>query len=258
MGIATPASRARNDGNDCGIIELLANLGTSIFISATDTDVGKTYISIALLRELMARGFKPAYYKPIQCGEPSDMDCVKSELPELAIYNTYYLAYPAAPSFAAGMGILRYAQDDGVYVHEDSIDIAQIIMDFKTIQAKHSIVIVEGAGGLAVPITNNYLVSDLIRDLALPLLLVTRPNLGTINHTLLSLEHARNKSINLLGFYTNFPDRLDAAQLGMGPAVYLPHELAAPSIITKASGARALGNISEIIEQCIIIPASLK
>jgi len=251
---------------------------SSIFISATDTDVGKTYTSIAILRQLIDSGLEPAYYKPVQCGKPGDIEAVTAALPQLAVYNSYDLDYPAAPSFAAeqeGMGI----------------DISRFIDDFKKIQSKHQLVIVEGAGGLAVPITGSYLVSDLVKDLELPLVLVTRPNLGTINHTLLSIEHARAKGIDLLGFYMNFviasetatslrgrncrsnphavtqskgvlrfaqddasPQLLRSARNDGGD--YLPHELSAPKIISDISGARAFTSIPEIIEQCIIIPAT--
>ncbi len=212
----------------------MSQSGTSIFISATDTNVGKTYISIALLRELLARGFKHselAYYKPLQSGiEEVDSDAVAKAVPGVAIYNSYTLKYPAAPSFAA--------QHEGI-----EIDIQRIINDYQKIKAK--IIIIEGAGGLAVPIKGGYLVSDLIRDLGAPLLLVTRPSLGTINHSLLSIEHAKAKGLNLIGFYVNSQDGVN----------YLPHELSAPSIISELSGVRALSSISEIIEQCIIIPS---
>ncbi len=212
----------------------MSQSATSIFISATDTNVGKTYTSIALLRELVARGFKPgglAYYKPLQCGAAqTDMDEIAAAVPGVAIYNSYLLEYPAAPSFAA--------EQESV-----EIDIQRIINDYQKIKAR--IIIIEGAGGLAVPIKAGYLVSDLIKDLGLPLLLVTRPNLGTINHSLLSLEHAQAKGLNLIGFYTNYQEG----------AKYLPHELTAPSIISELSGERALSSISEIIEQCIIIPS---
>jgi dethiobiotin synthetase len=207
--------------------------GTSIFISATDTNVGKTYISIALLRELLARGFKPeelAYYKPLQCGGPTDMDEIVVAVPGVAIYNSYTLKYPAAPSFAAKQESIE-------------IDIQRIIDDYQKIKAK--IIIIEGAGGLAVPIKGEYLVSDLVKDLGAPLLLVTRANLGTINHSLLSLEHAQAKGLNLIGFYTNYQEGTN----------YLPHELSAPSIISEISGVRALTSISEIIQQCLIIPS---
>ncbi len=245
---------------------------TSLFISATDTNVGKTYTSIALLHELLSCGFKAselAYYKPIQCGlENSDIDLVATALPEISIYNSYLLKYPAAPSFAAEQENL-------------TIDIQRIISDYQVIKTKYKLVIVEGAGGLAVPINGDYLVSDLLQDLAIPLLLVIRPNLGTINHSLLSLEHARNKGLNILGFYTNFykessngllrpraprndsKNDPDGSFLRFQPrvhnssdneGVYLPHELSAPSIISELSNVTAFASISEIIEQCLITP----
>jgi dethiobiotin synthetase len=68
---------------------------------------------------------------------------------------------------------------------------------------KYDITIIEGAGGIMVPIRKNYLFLDLMKDLALPVIIVSRPGLGTINHTLLTIEAARNRGIEIIGVIIN-------------------------------------------------------
>lgn len=162
----------------------------NIFISATDTGVGKTFHSVKILKALLDSGYKReelAYYKPVQCGDDKDYNVITRDLGDITTYCSYDLHYPASPHYAA----------EKEYVE---ISLEKIRSDYEEIRAKHRCVIVEGAGGLAVPL--NYkgdLVSDIPRVLNLPIVLIIRPNLGTINHSLLSIEHARSKGLEVLG-----------------------------------------------------------
>ena len=162
----------------------------NIFVSATDTGVGKTFHSVKILKALLDAGYKSgelAYYKPVQCGPDKDYMVITQDLGNIATYCSYDLHYPASPHYAA--------EKEHVV-----INLEKIRSDYEEIRAKHRCVIVEGAGGLAVPL--NYtgdLVSDIPRVLDLPVLLIIRPNLGTINHSLLSIEHARAKGLKILG-----------------------------------------------------------
>ncbi len=215
----------------------------SLFISATDTNIGKTYVAAQILKSLLDQGNAVtdlAYYKPLQCGTDTDFEWIANQIPDLCVYNSYLLKYPAAPSFAAAQENLE-------------IDINKILRDFQEIKNKHKIVIVEGAGGLAVPVKGTYLVSDLIRDLDLPLLLVLRQSLGTINHSLLSIEHARSKKLNLIGFYANHfaaqnknPDGI----LQTGSSL-LPHEESSPRMISEISSVPHFKSVTEICEALI-------
>ncbi len=177
---------------------LLNSIG--IFISATDTGVGKTFYSVKILKDLLASGYKLkelAYYKPIQCGDDKDYDIVVKDINGIATYCSYDLHYPASPHYAAAKENIE-------------IKLEKIRDDFKEINSKHKFVIVEGAGGLAVPLNKNGdLVSDIIRVLDLPLVLIIRPKLGTINHSLLSIEHARAKGLDIQGIIVSEMD-LDA------------------------------------------------
>lgn len=167
----------------------LSNLKT-IFITGTDTEVGKSVFTAFLALDLQAKGKNIAICKPLQTGDPKDTDNLK-ELTgnKIPIYNTYSLKLPAAPSVAA--------RDENT-----SIDIKKIISEIKVLENKYDVVIIEGIGGITVPLLPNrkYLVTDLINDLNYPTIVVARPNLGTINHTTLTLEFAKKENIDLLGF----------------------------------------------------------
>jgi dethiobiotin synthetase len=175
----------------------------NFFISATDTGVGKTYFSVQIINKLVQSGSlqrnEIAYFKPIQCGEElsdtgsrTDFDYV-SDKTGVDVYNSYFFRAPASPHYASEL--------EGI-----EVDIDKIINDYQELKKNYKIVIVEGAGGLAVPLNKDFLVSDLIKVLNLPLLLIARSDLGTINHSLLSIEHARNKEIEILGVVFSEPN----------------------------------------------------
>ena len=154
------------------------------FISGTDTNVGKTIVSAVLATKLEAH-----YFKPIQCGlnkmNLKDSEVVKSLSNKAKILNElYFLKKPLSPFVAAKL-------------EKKQIDVNKILQFVKNLKTKK--LVIEGAGGLNVPINSNYLMSDLCQKLNTPLILVSRTKLGTINHTLMSLEVIKKKKINLLG-----------------------------------------------------------
>ena len=154
------------------------------FISGTDTNVGKTIVSSILVNKLSAW-----YYKPIQCGLSNnneiDSDIVKKLTKNSRIIKeTYFFKNPINPF-------------DASLIEKKKIIIKKLI-EIRNIKTNDKIII-EGAGGLYVPIKKNYLMIDLSKDFDLPLILVSRTNLGTINHTLMSLEIIRKRKIKFLG-----------------------------------------------------------
>jgi len=168
----------------------------SLFITGTDTGIGKSIFTATLALSLLNEGKKVAISKPIQTGYPKDTRFL-AELTEnkIPIFNTYSLELPAAPSVSA-----KYENKE--------IEIEKILSDIKKLEREFDLVIVEGIGGIAVPIVgadlrvcpNSYLVADLIKDLDYPVVIVARPILGTINHTVLTIEFAKQKGLNVLGF----------------------------------------------------------
>jgi dethiobiotin synthetase len=154
------------------------------FITGTDTDVGKTIVSA-----LLTLGLGYAYWKPIQSGTPADTDTLRTATGLDASYfipERYRLTQPLSPHAAAKI---------------DRIPIS--LTDFQLPKTDKPGLIVEGAGGLMVPMNEQDLMIDLIRSLHLPVCLVARSKLGTINHTLLSIAALRQANIPILGVMIN-------------------------------------------------------
>ncbi len=165
------------------------------FITGTDTGVGKTHVTALLLAELRRRGHNAAAFKPIACGPGGRHDAeiyrrIMGNSVPLKLLNPIYLRHPLAPSVAAKLENRR-------------IDLRAVFRAYSSIINHHSAILVEGAGGLLVPIKRNYFVADLARDLGLPLIIVTRLGLGTINHTLLTCRQARAMGLKIAGIVLN-------------------------------------------------------
>jgi len=162
---------------------------SAFFITATDTDVGKTFVSA-----ILAVGLQAHYWKPIQCGaEPcTDTEWIQNNTHLTSDHffpEAYLFKEPASPHLAAGLENIE-------------INIETIKMPDKK---QWQYLIVEGAGGLMVPINNSLFVIDLIKHLNLPTLIVARSTLGTINHTVLTIEKLREKGIAIMGVVMNGP-----------------------------------------------------
>ena len=175
-------------------------MGKCIFITGTDTDVGKTVIAGCLAAALSRAGKKIAYYKPVQCGGllkgsivSPDLALVKelSNIPDDSLANDYCFSLSASPHLAAEYD-------------KQKVDINAIKNRIKSLIKKYDIVIIEGAGGLIVPLTRNYTVLNLIQDLSVPVLIVARAGLGTINHTSLTVSTLKSFEIPILGVILNY------------------------------------------------------
>ena len=158
------------------------------FVTGTDTDVGKTLVSAWLMTHVDAD-----YWKPVQAGtEPETDSATVRRLAEVApqriLPETYTLAAAMAPHEAA--------RREGL-----TLDLAKIVPP-----DTGRPLVVEGAGGLLVPLTEREFVIDLADELELPIILVARSTLGTINHTLLSLEALRRRSMTIAGVVINGPE----------------------------------------------------
>ena len=167
----------------------------NLFITGTDTAVGKTHVTAALLTELRRRGVSAAAFKPIACGKGGRHDAeiyaaIMNHEQPLDVINPIYLRHPLAPSVAAKL-------------EHKSIDLRKILRTYQQLSANYSVVLVEGAGGLLVPIRKNYFVADLAKALKLPLLIVARLGLGTINHTLLTVHQANAHGLKIAGLILN-------------------------------------------------------
>ena len=168
-----------------------------IFITGTDTGVGKTYVSSILAENLKKMGVNVGYLKPVETGGREDTLTLKNILKtddDLDLMNPINLKLPLSPNIAFDVENSPLTLDE---IKE------KIKSAYNILKEKYDFLIVEGAGGVCVPIKEDFLMSDLIKFLGLDAVVVSRPNLGTINHTLLTVEHLRNKGINVRGVIIN-------------------------------------------------------
>ncbi len=177
----------------------------SFFITATDTGVGKTIATAVIGALLQAKGFDVGVMKPVQCGG-RDAQFLKDFLnisDSLEEINPCAAQEPLSPHLAFSR-------------QKKNVDVKKIIKNFKELQSHHDILLIEGAGGLLVPllsfsfclverssIKENYFVLDLVRDLDVELIIVSRLGLGTINHTLLTINQARDAGLKIKGIVFN-------------------------------------------------------
>lgn len=167
----------------------------NLFITGTDTNVGKTYVAAALVREARSRGLDAIGWKPICCGDRADAEALHAAsggAATLAEVNPVWLRAPAAPYAAA-------------LIENRQVDLALIRDVAAEIRSRHASIIAEGAGGWAVPILRDYWMRDLARELGWPVLLVAANRLGALNHTLLTLEAIRAAGLRCLGLVLNHP-----------------------------------------------------
>ena len=172
----------------------------SFFVTGTDTDVGKTCVSAALAKHFRDNDVDVGVMKPFASGYKVTPDSVSADVEILMKYsgvtdsidlvNPYYFEIPTSPYDASKQLNLE-------------IDISKVIESYNQLSSIHDIVIVEGIGGIMTPISRNYFVSDLISDLQLSSFIVTGSKIGAVNHFMLTYEHARQKNLNLKGFFIN-------------------------------------------------------
>lgn len=192
----------------------MSTLGTplSLFVTGTDTEIGKTFVSAALLRGLAHAGLRAAGMKPIAAGaferdgvwhneDADQLDAAASVLLPPALRTPYLLKEPAAPHIAAAL--------EGV-----TLDVAHIAACYREARERADIVVVEGVGGFRVPLDATHDTADLAVALGLPVVLVVGMRLGCISHALLTAEAIAARGLPLAGWVAN---RID-------PAMTFPEE----------------------------------
>jgi len=203
-----------------------------IFITGTDTGVGKTYVATGIIKELRRRTVNVGILKPAETGckmrngrlNPADaMQLMKAAdvHDSLSLVNPYCYRKPLAPLVAAKL-------------EKGKINPSKILTAFNTLVLKHEFMVVEGAGGIMVPLREDYLYLDLANDLKLPIVIVARPSLGTINHTLLTIEAIKRRRLKLAGIIINYASN-QKKELA---------EKTSPQIISAISHTKIIGIIS--------------
>jgi dethiobiotin synthetase len=197
-----------------------------LFVTGTDTGVGKTEVACALLGGARAAGLDVGAMKPAQSGlvpgEPSDAERLREAAggtDPMELVCPYQFGLPLAPGVAARLG--------GV-----EISLARILEAARALAARHAALLVEGAGGLLVPLTPAGTYADLAVALGLPVLVVARAGLGTVNHAALTLEALRARGLAVAGVVLNRTVPDDDASV--------PHNAAE---IERLTGARVLATL---------------
>lgn len=207
----------------------MAEIMTGFFITGTDTGVGKTVVTACLLALFKKRGLNVGVMKPLEtgvdaiCSSPANSDAkflmesaaIEDDLAEVCPVRLK----PAASPYQAAM------------IENQSIDLDKILSAYQTLSNRHPWMLVEGIGGLLTPIHKDYLVVDLIRDIGLPVILVCRYRLGTLNHSLLALDHLKRINLEVRGIIFNQTGDLN------------PVETEQPALLKELSGTRLLGGV---------------
>lgn len=171
------------------------------FVTGTDTEIGKTYATCALLHAARSRGLTALGMKPVAAGtemvgnerlneDVAALRAASSFDPGLALLNPWCLASPIAPHIAAA--------EEGVRIAP-----APIVDALGALRQRADVVLVEGVGGFRVPLADDYDSADLAAELALPLILVVGLRLGCINHALLTVEAIERRGLELAGWIGN-------------------------------------------------------
>jgi dethiobiotin synthetase len=214
-----------------------------LFVTGTDTGVGKTVVAASILAALRHRGERVTAFKPVLTGtdEPADASWPPDDV--LLAGAAGIRSQDVAPArFGPPVSPHLAARLAGAPLNPAALHAA-----FAELAAEADTVIAEGVGGLLVPLTTDYLVRDLAVDLGLPLVIAARPGLGTINHTLLTLEAARAAGLTVAGVVmTPWPEAPSAmeqdnhatiAHLGDVEVATLPPLPRADSALLAAAGA---------------------
>lgn len=177
----------------------------TIFITATGTDVGKTYISALIVKKMRELGYNCGYFKPVLSGvELKNNTLIKSD----CNYVTEVANIPTTPN-----NCVSYYWEEAVSPHlaaelnNEKIDKKRIFDKFKSLSEAYDYLLIEGAGGITCPLiieeTTNYLLKDLIKDLHAGIIIIADAGLGTINSTLLTVEYAKSYKIEVKGIILN-------------------------------------------------------
>ncbi len=202
---------------------------SGVFIAGTDTGVGKTCITASLVYALRRDGIDAVAMKPLATGKAREGVFESEDAEILARYsdvdedeyrliNPVFLPEGASPYMACKLLNM-------------SIDMSKVFSAYDTLKDGHEFLLVEGIGGVMVPISSDYYVIDMMKDMGLPVIIVARAKVGTINHTLLTVNACRDKGLRVVGIVVNMIDYSNRV------------ESYTPSMIEELSGIPVIGSI---------------
>jgi dethiobiotin synthetase len=201
-------------------------MNSGVFITGTDTGIGKTEISSAIARMMRARGRKVGVMKPVAsgCGLKGGKLVSVDTLRLMAAAQT-----DDDPSLVTPQAY-RAPLPPAVAAREEHapFDMGKVMAAWDTLRQRHEFMVVEGVGGLLVPLDDTTLVADLIRRLDLPVVVVSRSGLGTINHTLLTVREARRQGLTVIGIVLNHASSAEPDPSAATNAAVIRHYADAP------------------------------
>lgn len=214
----------------------------NIFVTGTDNGVGKTFITTGLAATMQSLGYQTCFYTPVQTGavekngfaQSSDLVFVKTVDPYIKTSSSYFLKTSTIPSLAAEI--------EKVVVDGDIIK-----KEYGIIARESDCVVSECDGGIMTPLAPNFLVSDMVKKLDLPMVVVVKPCTGVVNQTLLTVKHAQDKGIRVRGVIINNFSGIDA-DLELKNL---------PRLIEEYSGVKILGIVKNFSESKKINPSLL-
>jgi len=210
-----------------------------LFVTGTDTDVGKTFVSCLLARGLREAGVDVGVMKPAETGVPPEGPMDARALvaaggvdDPIDLVCPLQFELPAAPEASARS-------------ENRSVELDPVLASWATLSSRHGFMLVEGAGGLLVPFDEKRTMADLAARLDLPLLVVARASLGTINHTLLTLEACERRGLPVVGVVISFA----SGPLSDADARNL-------ELLREALGDRLIGEVLPADDPSTVDPAS--
>jgi dethiobiotin synthetase len=168
-------------------------MNRGIFVTGTDTGVGKTLVACGIARLLKSWGIKVGVMKPVATGDQEDIRRLMKAAQvddDLALVNPQFFRAPLAPTVSAAL-------------EHREVRLDKVYSAYWTLSKKYDVMVVEGIGGIKVPLGDSTYVADVIEALRLPALVVSRAGLGTLNHTLLTLEAMEKEKIPTVGVLFN-------------------------------------------------------
>ena len=176
----------------------------SYFISGTDTDVGKTYVTAGLAAAIQKNGINVGIMKPFAAGTPEKISYKSKDVQILTeaanvnddenLVNPYFFPIPASPYTAT--------QNLGI-----KVDVNIVLNSFKKLKTIHDVLLVEGMGGIMTPILGDYFVTNLIKEMNLETIVVCSLRIGTVNHTIMTCKMCQNYGIKIHGLIINNIDK---------------------------------------------------
>ena len=179
------------------------------FITGTDTDCGKTFVTALLVRAARQAGLDMVGAKPVVCGPRDDVEILAAAgggVEMLDALNPVWFATPAAPRACEMIG-------------EPAADYQAALAAMRELSVRHDCVLCEGAGGWLVPLREGYTTADFARELGWPVIIVARNKLGVLNHALLTVESVRAKGLLPAGLILNTVDGIEGVAVRTNRAI---------------------------------------